>query len=146
MTGAGITRSRPLGATATTGKHGFPVITSATGGEIRIATGASEAGFNPIDLLYASLAACMAMSVRSVISRMGLRDRFEDVTVDVSGEKSDDEPARIEKFILRFRVRGDFEDHVLHDIVTLAEEEICTVGNTIRGMPAFSTEIIRDQA
>ena len=58
------TMTRPTGATATLGRTGFPHVTSTTGGTLDIVTGPSQPGFNPLDLLYASLAACLAMSAR----------------------------------------------------------------------------------
>jgi uncharacterized OsmC-like protein len=140
VTDAGL-KTRPLGASATLGRSGFPHITSATGGTLDIVTGASQAGFNPLDLLYASLSACLAMSARIAASRLGVLDRLVEVTADVTGEKAADEPSRVEKFIIHFRIAGDFDDATRHAIAKAAEEEICTVSNTIQGNPSFSTVI-----
>jgi uncharacterized OsmC-like protein len=87
-------RSRPIGATATLGRRGYPVISSATGGALEIVTGPTEAGFNPLDLLFASLAACMSMSARIAARELGLTGDFESLQVAVTGEKAPDEPSR----------------------------------------------------
>lgn len=142
MADGAATRTRPLGATAALGKRGYPVITSATGGEIGIATGVSEPGFNPIDLMYASLAACMAMSARIVITRRGLQDHFEDVTVIVTGVKATERPSRVERFDVRFDIRGDF-DRQIADAIAHEAEEICTVSNTIRNNPLFTIDVAK---
>ena len=134
-------KTRPVGATATMGRTGFPHITSATGGTLDIVTGASQAGFNPLDLLYASLSACLAMSARIAASRLGVLDQLVEVTAEVTGEKATDEPSRVKAFSIVFRIVGDFDDATRHAIAKAAEDEICTVSNTIQGNPTFSTVV-----
>lgn len=140
MSASGTIRTRPTGATATMGRTGFPTVTSRTGGEIEIKTGVSEAGFNPLDLIYASLSACLAMSARIAASKLGLLDRLESVTAKVSGEKAADEPSRLSRFDIEFDIRGDFDTATRHEIARLAEE-ICTISNTIAGQPEFSISL-----
>jgi uncharacterized OsmC-like protein len=137
------TKIRPTGATAELGRTGFPHITSATGGEIDIVTGASQAGFNPLDLLYASLSACLVMSARIAASRMGILDKITLMTADVTGEKAPEGLSRVQKFSIVFKIEGDIDEETRSAIVSAAENEICTVSNTIRGNPAFSTTIVR---
>lgn len=134
-------KTRPVGASATLGRAGFPHITSATGGTLDIVTGVSQAGFNPLDLLYASLSACLAMSARIAASRLGVLDKLTEVTAEVTGEKAADEPSRVQKFSIHFRIVGDFDDATRHAIAKAAEDEICTVSNTIQGNPTFSTVV-----
>lgn len=134
-------KTRPTGASAVLGRHGFPHVTSATGGEIQIVTGPSQAGFNPIDLLYASLSACMAMSARIAASQMGVLDRLTDIRADVTGEKSTEGLSRVVKFNIVLTIRGDIHAEARHAIALAAEEEICTVSNTLRGGAEFSMTV-----
>ncbi len=131
---------RPVGATATVGRLGRPVISTRTGGALEIATGVSEPGFNPLDLLYSSLAACLTLSARIAVSRMGLLDHFEGVTVDVAGEKSAEEPYRIIRFDIRIEITGDFDESTRAAIAHSAED-ICTVSNTLKGEAEFALSI-----
>lgn len=133
-------RSRPVGATAKLGRLGRPVISTITGGALEIVTGVSEPGFNPIDLLYSSLAACLALSARIAASHMGLLDRFEGVVVEVSGKKSAGEPYRIIRFDIRIAFAGDFDD-ATRDALAHAAENICTVSNTLKGDAEFVLSI-----
>ncbi len=135
------TKVRPTGASAVLGRHGFPLVTSATGGEIQIVTGASQPGFNPIDLLYASLSACMAMSARIAANQMGLLDRLTDIRADVTGEKASEGLSRVKRFNIMLTIRGDIDDESRHAIAKAAEEEICTVSNTLRGGADFSLKV-----
>jgi len=135
------TKTRPTGATAVLGRTGFPHVTSATKGEIDIVTGASQAGFNPLDLLYASLSACMVMSARIAASRMGIADKIISITADVTGEKAPEGLSRVQTFNIVFKVEGDIDEDARAAIVAAAEDEICTVSNTLRGNPEFSTVI-----
>lgn len=131
---------RPVGARAKLGRLGRPMISTLTGGALEIVTGVSEPGFNPIDLLYSSLAACLALSARIAASRLGVLDRFEGVAVDVSGEKSADEPYRILRFDIRIEITGNFADATRTAIAHMAED-ICTVSNTLKGNAEFALSI-----
>lgn len=131
---------RPVGARAKLGRLGRPMISTPTGASLEIVTGVSEPGFNPIDLLYSSLAACLALSARIAASRLGVLDRFEGVAVDVSGEKSADEPYRILRFDIRIEITGNFDDATRTAIAHMAED-ICTVSNTLKGNAEFALSI-----
>ena len=133
-------KSRPVGASVSVGRLGRPHVSSVTGGALDIVTGVSEPGFNPIDLLYSSLAACLALSVRIAASSLGLLDLFEGVRVDVSGEKSADEPYRIIRFDIRLEIAGNFN---AAERLALAHraEDICTVSNTLKGDAEFVLSI-----
>ncbi len=129
-------KKRPTGAVVTLGRLGHPDVVTATGGALTVVTGASEPGFNPLDLLYSSLAACLALSARIAASRMAVLDRFEKVTVHVSGEKADVEPSWIVRFDVRIEIKGDFNEATRSGIAHMAED-ICTVSNTLKGDAEF---------
>lgn len=133
-------KKRETGATATLGRNGHPQLETPTGGALSVVTGASDPGFNPLDLLYSSLAACLALSARIAASRMGVLDRFESVEARVTGEKSDGEPSRITRFDMRLTISGDFDDETKNAIAHQAEE-ICTVSNTLRGDAEFHVSV-----
>ncbi|OQP86491.1 ABC transporter ATP-binding protein [Rhizobium rhizosphaerae] len=132
---------RPTGASATLGRTGFPTIVSATGGRLDIKTGVEEAGFNPLDLLYASLSACLAMSARSAAVELGLRDRLSEITVDVRGVKAPDDPARVTHFEIDMHLTGDLDAQTKQAIAHRAEESLCTVSNTLKGTASFGLTI-----
>lgn len=127
-------RSRPIGATATLGKTGYPAIRSATGGELDVVTGPSQPGFNPLDLLLASLAACMSMSARIAAREMGLHEVVERVTASVSGEKAADEPLRFAGFTVVLAIDGAL-DHDQRVALAHRAEAICTVSNSLAVRP-----------
>ncbi|MBO9654378.1 MAG: OsmC family protein [Agrobacterium tumefaciens] len=131
---------RPVGASAKVGRLGRPLVSTVTGGSLEIVTGVSEPGFNPIDLLYASLAACLALSARIAASHMGLLDRFEGAAIDVSGEKSAVEPYRIIRFDIGIAIAGNF-DAATRTAIAHAAEDICTVSNTLKGDAEFALSI-----
>ncbi len=134
-------RTRPVGATAVLGRTGFPHVTSATKGEIDIVTGPSQPGFNPLDLLYSSLSACLVLSARMAASQFGVLDKITEITADVTGEKATEGLSRVKKFNIVFAIKGDIDEEMRSKIAHAAEDEICTVSNTIRGNPEFSTVV-----
>lgn len=136
MTEARI-KVRPIGASARVSRKGHPQVISRTGGEIDVMTGASDEGFNPLDLMFASLSACLVLSARIAASRIGVFERFEGATADVTGKKSEGEPARLTDFFVEIRIDGDLTDDERHQITVMAED-ICTVSNTLRTPPIIT--------
>ncbi len=134
-------RTRPVGASAVLGRTGFPHVTSATGGEIDIVTSPSQPGFNPLDLLYSSLSACLVLSARMAASQLGVLDRITELKADVTGEKATEGLSRVKTFNILFSIKGDIDEETRQKIAHAAEDEICTVSNTIRGNPEFSTVV-----
>jgi uncharacterized OsmC-like protein len=133
-------RTRVTGALATLQPGGLPAVTTPTGGTVDVATGVSAPGFNPLDLLYASLAACMVLSARIAASRLGVAAELGEVRAEVSGEKAKDEPSRVEKFTVRLDISGNLDAATKQRIVDDAET-ICTVSNTLRNAPELHTSL-----
>lgn len=130
-------KARPIGATAILGRMGHPQVTSDTNGSVNVVTGASEVGFNPLDLMFSSLAACLVLSARIAASKLGRLDRFREVNVHVTGEKAHEGPSRITRFIIDMKIEGDLSPEEKAEIVHMAED-ICTVSNTLKGTPEFA--------
>lgn len=133
-------KARPIGAKAVLGRLGHPRVTSETKGGLEVVTGASEPGFNPLDLMFASLASCLVLSGRIAASKLGMLDKLTEVRAYVTGEKAHEEPSRIVRFIVSLEVDGDLTASQKAEIAHMAEE-ICTVSNTLKGSPEFSVEI-----
>ncbi len=125
-------KTRPVGALASLEKAGRVSLVTDTGGALDVTTHAAEAGFSPIDLIHASLAACLALSARIAAGRLGVLDRFEAVRVHVTGDKAADGSNRIARFRIRIEIDGDLDEPTKRAIAELAEGEICTVSNTAR--------------
>ncbi|MCX5477610.1 OsmC family protein [Kaistia geumhonensis] len=130
----GRIRTRETGALAEVGRLGAPRVTSVTGGAMPIATRPSEAGFSPLDLLFAALAGCLVVSARSAAGELGLLDRFETATARVNGEKAVEGPSRVEAFHVELTIAGDLDEGERARIAARAEE-LCTVSNTLHGAP-----------
>ena len=127
-------RTRETGALAVMPSGGLPVVTTPTGGSVDVVTGVNAQGFNPLDLLYASVAACMVLSARIAASRLGVAAALGEVRAEVSGEKAKDDPSRVEKISIRLDIAGDLDAATKQRIVDDAEA-ICTVSNTLRTAP-----------
>jgi uncharacterized OsmC-like protein len=127
-------KTRPVGATATLGKTGYPHLVSETGGTLDIATGPSQPGFNPIDLLHAALAACLAMSARIAARELGLADALSEVVARATGDKATDGLSRIARFHVVMRFRGNLTPQQQLLVIHRAEE-ICTVSNSLASRP-----------
>ena len=133
---SGTVIPRKTGATAVLSRQGHPVITSATGSEITVVTRPSEAGFNPLDLLYASLSGCLVLSARIAASERGVLDKLRSVRASVKGTKAADPPSRIARFEIEISIDADLDEAAKDEIVAAAER-ICTVSNTLHGQVSF---------
>lgn len=133
-------RTRETGATAVMAPGQTPVITTPTGGTVDIVIGVSQPGFNPLDLLYSSVAACMALSLRIAATKMGVSEKLANVTVEVKGKKAEDGLSRVAHFDSVFHIEGDLDEATKHELIEMAET-ICTVSNTLRGEPVFENHL-----
>lgn len=129
-------RTRNTGALAVMPPGDLPTVTTPTGGTVDVVTQVSAPGFNPLDLLYASLAACMVLSARIAATRLGVADRLGEVRADVGGGKAKDEPSRLETFNIKLEITGDL-DAAMKERILADAENICTVSNTLRGAPTL---------
>lgn len=133
-------RTRATGALAVLQPGGLPVVTTPTGGSVDVVTAVSAPGFNPLDLLYASVAACMVLSARVAASRLGVAANLGEVRAEVSGEKAEGEISRVGRFTIVLDVQGDLDEATKRQIVEGAET-ICTVSNTLRTPPELHTTL-----
>src|SRR5689334_21495089 len=106
----GAIKTLQTGVHAVLARHGQPVVTSGTGGTLEVVTRPTEPGFNPLDLLYASLSACLVLSARIAASERGLLDRVDRFEARVSGMKAAEPPSRIGQFHIDMLVEGDLLD------------------------------------
>jgi uncharacterized OsmC-like protein len=127
-------KTRATGASAALGVRGHAAVTSVTGGRLEVVTGVNDPGFNPLDLLYASLAACLVLSVKGAVIKMQLLEQFEGCTAEVTGDKAHDEPSRVETLHVAIKIGGHFSDAERQAIVKLAKQ-LCTVSNTLALTP-----------
>ncbi|CAN7655416.1 OsmC family protein [Mesorhizobium sp. LjNodule214] len=133
-------RTRVTGALAVLPPGGLPEVTTPTGGMVDVVTAVSAPGFNPLDLLYASLAACMVLSARIAATRLGVAASLGEVRADVSGEKAEGDPSRIGRISITLDISGDLDEATKQRIVEDAET-ICTVSNTLRTPPELHTAL-----
>lgn len=137
-------KTRETGATSVLGAKGRASIKTVTGGELEVVTGVSEPGFNPLDLLYSSLAACLVLSVKGAVIKLQLLDRFTGVEAVVTGEKAHEGPSRVQTIFATLHVSGDFDESQRHEIATLAKE-LCTVSNTLTAAPKIEFSVAAAQ-
>lgn len=133
-------RARVTGALAVLPPGGLPVVTTPTGGTVDVVTAVSAPGFNPLDLLYASVAACMVLSARIAATRLGVAAQLGEVRADVSGEKAEGDPSRVGRIAITLDISGDLDQATKQRIVEDAET-ICTVSNTLRTPPELHTTL-----
>ncbi|MHB2169065.1 OsmC family protein [Alsobacter sp. R-9] len=136
---AGRIIQRETGATATLEGTGLPVVVSATGGRLDVVTRPAEPGFNPLGLLYASVATCLVLSVRNVAAQRGLSARLRHVEASVRGTKAPDPPSRVEHLHLAITIDGDLDEATKRALIDEAET-VCTVSNTLRARPTISLD------
>lgn len=122
-------RVRPMGATASLDRTGHGNVVARSGSSLTLAGSPSMEGLNPLELLDASLAGCLALSVRIAARNLGLNDRLGSVSVEVVGAKASEPPSRIARQTCRFAIEGDFNDAERRSLIEEAHK-VCTIGNS----------------
>jgi uncharacterized OsmC-like protein len=87
-------------------------------------------GFTPLEIQAASLAACIAASVR-IAARAADIGPLGQLDVEVEAIKAVDEPSRLGRFEVAVRF-SDPLDEAVQDRLIHAAEDICTISNTLR--------------
>jgi uncharacterized OsmC-like protein len=124
-------RTRALGATASAGRDGLPDVTSETGGQLSVVTRPSAQGFNPVDLMAASLSSCIVLSVQIAARGEGWLAEIDRITARVIPEKAEDAPSRVARFVTHVTIEGSLDEARKAKLIEAAET-ICTVSNTLR--------------
>ena len=97
--------------------------------------GGRDTGPRPMELLAASVAACTAMDVISILRKM--QQKVTGLTVHVSGERAEEHPKRFLSLHVEFTVTGYglVQERVAHAI-ELSDTKYCAVMASLRpGMP-----------
>lgn len=132
-------RTRAVGATASANRDGLPEVISETGGKLSVVTRPSAEGFNPLDLLAASLSACIVLSVQIAARGEGWIGEIDQVTAKVIPEKAKDGLSRVERFVTTVTIDGPLDDAKKAKLIEAAET-ICTISNTLRTGAAVVTD------
>jgi uncharacterized OsmC-like protein len=112
------------------------------GGEIRYAVSPSASGFNPLELLSASLAVCTAINLRKELGALAAGGNASPFEVVVDCVKADDLPSRVERLNLAVSLPEGLTAAAAVGVVKRAEAA-CTIANTL----LLSTQItMGDQA
>jgi uncharacterized OsmC-like protein len=127
-------KTRATGAMARMESRGPVTLQTETGGALEVVTSVADPGFNPLDLLYSSLAACLALSIKGAVVKLHLLEVYSGVSVHVTGEKAHEGASRVAAISADIRIGGAFSDEQRQSIVTLAKE-LCTVSNTLSHAP-----------
>ena len=103
-------------------------------------TFASESGPTPIEAFVASLAACSAMDVVSILEKM--RQPVESYRVEVEWERGprDVWPRPVTAITVRHIVKGaGVDESAVRKAVKLSDEKYCGVTATLRTQPKITT-------
>ena len=95
-----------------------------------VTDGNSETGFSPVELLAASLAACMATDVAHILAKG--RQGLDGLDVEILAERADENPHRITKVHVQFDVTGEVNPQQLERAIALSHEKYCSVWHSMR--------------
>lgn len=95
---------------------------------------------SPVELLLASLAACTAIDVVEILTRMRVPPRS--LTVTAEGERAESHPRVFTRIHLTYRVAGGVPPEKLARAIALSEETYCSVGAMLAARATISHEQI----
>lgn len=93
----------------------------------------SCAGFTPLQMLIASLAACSVNSLMVVLKRR-LDQPVTGIEVDVRALRSEQHPTVLTEIALNFLVKGTgVEPEAVAKTIEISEDQLCPVWNMLKG-------------
>ena len=94
------------------------------------ASGGSNAGFRPMELLLVGFGGCSGMDVISILRKK--RQQVTGLEIKVKGEKSDSAPKIYKEVHIEYVVTGKgVEQQAVERAITLSLEKYCSVGATL---------------
>jgi putative redox protein len=94
--------------------------------------GGHDTGLRPTELLLIGLGGCTGMDVVSILRKK--RQPVAGLTINVTAERSEGHPARLDDFRLEFVVKGTgVDDAAVKRAVELSMEKYCSVKFTLEG-------------
>jgi uncharacterized OsmC-like protein len=110
------------------------------GGEIRYAISPSAPGFNPLELLSASLGICTAINLRKELGALAGDGNASPFEVIIECVKAQDLPSRVERLEVVVRLPEGIAGAAAVGAVQRAEAA-CTIANTLLASPEITTRI-----
>jgi uncharacterized OsmC-like protein len=117
------------------------------GDEIRYAMPPSSPGFNPLELLSASLGICTAINLRKELSALAGGTNALSFDLAVECVKALDPPSRVERLDLIVRLPEHVKGAAAAEVIQRAEAA-CTIANTLLGCTEIKTrsdDPVRDE-
>jgi putative redox protein len=107
----------------------------AAGNTVRLdagaASGGTDAGARPMQLLLMGLGACSGIDIVSILKKQ--KQRIDAFHIEIDGKRQADvQPSLWESVVVRFLLRGDIEPGKAQRAVELSMEKYCSVAETLR--------------
>jgi uncharacterized OsmC-like protein len=109
------------------------------GDEIRYAVSPSAPGFNPLELLSASLGICTAINLRKELGAAAGGGSAAPFQVAVECVKAQDQPSRVERMDVSVELPEGITGAAAEDLVHRAEAA-CTIANTLLASVGITTQ------
>jgi len=100
--------------------------------------GEAPAGPSPLEALLASLAACTAMDVISILEKKRQDVKSYRVEIEADRNPPGEWPRPFKSFHLNHVVSGDVDEHALARAIELSEDKYCSVSATLRTAPRIT--------
>lgn len=100
--------------------------------------GAEPIGPSPMEGLLASLAACTAMDVISILKKKRQEVTSYRVEIEADRNPAGEWPRPFTEFRIKHIVEGDVDPVALQRAITLSEETYCSVSATLRALPKIT--------
>lgn len=98
--------------------------------DIAAASGGTDQGIRPMEMLLMSLAGCSGVDVVMILEKG--RQPLEGLTIEVEGNRKDAVPAVFEDIHIRFVATGGVPYDKLERAVNLSMEKYCSVAHMLR--------------
>lgn len=92
--------------------------------------GGEGGGFRPMQLVLAAQAGCTVMDLVGILEKQ--RQRLDDISIDISGERGDGVPAPFTAIHIHYRLYGEIDEQKAARAIDLAVNKYCSVGEMLK--------------
>ncbi len=95
---------------------------------------------NPMEMLLLAMAGCTGMDVTHVLEKK--RQKGEEVTVEITGEKREKAPYTWETIHVKYNVKGNVSKDAMEHAIKLSNEKYCSCGIMLGATAKITSEYV----
>lgn len=101
----------------------------------------NDGATRPMEMLLISLGGCTGIDLNTLLNKM--RVDYDDIDINISGERDDDHPKYYTKIHVSYKIYGDdLQEDKVAKAFRLTQEKYCSVTHSLKAEVAYDYQIV----